>query len=245
MSDDRDSIKDQDNGIKRFPSAGHRRRLLERFERSGIESLHPHEIVELVLMYTIPRRDTKRMAHDLLHRYKNISVLLNAPRQEIVRTAGIGNRSASLFILIREIMAHCLSERYKQRSVITHRKDVEEYLRFNFGNLQDEYMAALYLGNRNQVIETAIIARGTVNQCVVYPRVVLEHALRYGATSVIVVHNHPGGSKTPSEADWAFTKRCFSLCSLMELPLLDHLIVFRGGVVSLKELPQWPGAGSK
>ncbi|MBN1128021.1 MAG: DNA repair protein RadC [Chitinispirillaceae bacterium] len=222
-------------------SAGHRKRLLDRYRRNGLESLQPHEIIELVLTFTIPRCDTKKMAHDLYGRYKSIGMLLNAPRQDIVRTAGIGERSASLITLVGEIMSYCLKEKFERQSIIKHRRDVEEYLRYTFGHYQDEYVAVLYLGNRNQIIESPIIARGTVNQCIVHPRVILEKALRYGATSLIVVHNHPGGSHAPSEADWTFTGRCHTLCSLMELPMLDHLIVCRGGVVSLKELPRWPG----
>jgi DNA repair protein RadC len=219
---------------------GHRKRLLERFERSSLASLHLHEIIELILTYTIPRRDTKSMAHELVRRYKSLGALLNAPREEIVEVAGIGNRSAAFFMLIREIIGYSLREKYEQQSLITHRGDVEEYLRFYFGHLREEFVAALYLGNRNQVIETRIIAEGTVNQCVVYPRMVMENALRVKATSIIIAHNHPGGGHAASEADWLLTERLFTICKLMEIPLMDHLIISRYGVVSLKELTRWP-----
>jgi DNA repair protein RadC len=220
-------------------AAGHRARLLERFNGNGLAGLHLHEIVELLLTFSIPRRDTKPVARDLVRRYRSLSAILNAPSHELAGVAGIGPRSASLLALMREIMSYCLKEKYQRKNVITHRHDVEEYLRATFGLRRDEYVAALFLGNRNDVIETEILAEGTVNQCAIFPRRIMERALRYSATSIIVAHNHPGGGIKPSDADWELTERLFTICRLLEIPLLDHLIISHHQVVSLKELPRW------
>ena len=219
--------------------AGHRQRLLDRFEKNGLAALHLHEIVELMLTFTIPRRDTKPLARELVRRYGSLGALLHARSEELVDVNGIGKRSISHFSLIREIMVHCLKEKYTRRPLIAHRRDVEEYLRFHFGLRREEYVAALFLGNRNEVLETEIMAEGTVNLCVVYPRRIMEKALRFAATSIIVAHNHPGGSLNPSEADWALTERLFAIGKLLEIPLLDHLLISHHEVVSLKELPRW------
>jgi DNA repair protein RadC len=229
------------SNIEKLSSKGHRERLMERFTENGLGALHQHEIVELLLTYTIPRCDTKPLARKLVNRYKSLSALLNAHSDELMKEPGFGRRSASLFSLIRELMAYCLKEKYDRKSMIGHRHDVEEYLRFYFGQRRDEYVAVLFLGNRNQVLETGIIAEGTVNQCAVYPRTIMEKALRYGAASIIIAHNHPGGGMRPSEADWVLTERLFAICRLLEIPLLDHLIISQQEVVSLKELPRWPG----
>ncbi|MBN2036238.1 MAG: RadC family protein [Chitinispirillaceae bacterium] len=219
---------------------GHRRRLLERFNRNGLNAFHLHEIVELLLTFTIPRRDTKKIAKDLVGRYASLGALLNAPREEIMATAGIGGRSTSHFFLIRELMGYCLKEKYERKTLIAHRRDAEEYLRFCFGYRRDEYVAVLCLDNRNQVIDTVVVGEGTVNQCQIYPRTIIGHALRCGAAALILAHNHPGGGTAPSEADWQLTERLFFICTLLELPLLDHLIVSSHAVASLKELPRWP-----
>ena len=232
-------------GDKKLSSTGHRKRLKERFAENGLGALHLHEIVELMLTYAIPRRDTKPIARELVHRYKSLNALLNAPADDLLKTAGLGEQSASFLLFIREVTAHCLKERYERKSMIAHRHDVEEYLRFHYGLRRDEYVAALFLGNRNQVLETEIIAEGTVNQCAVYPRIIMEKALRYHATSLIIAHNHPGGGLRPSEADWVLTERLFAICALLEIPLLDHLIISQQEVVSLKELPRWPGMAVK
>jgi DNA repair protein RadC len=220
---------------------GHRARLRERFAKNGINALHAHEIVELLLTYVIPRRDTKAAAKELICRYKSLNAMLNAPAGELLKVDGLGERSAEFLSFIREVNGFCLKEKYQRKSILSHRRDAEEYLRFNFGMRRDEYVAVLFLGNRNQVIETEIIAEGTVNQCSVYPRVIMDRALRCHATSIIIAHNHPGGGMKPSEADWVLTGRLFYICALLEIPLLDHLVISHDEVVSLKEMPRWPG----
>jgi DNA repair protein RadC len=230
------------DGAKTAAHKGHHKRLRERFDNNGLPALHPHEIIELILTYTIQRRDTKKMAYVLWERYKSLSALLNASPKEIQRVSGIGERSASHIRLLGEVMGYCLKERYNRQSIIAHRHDVEEYLRFSFAYCRTEYLAALYLGNRNQVLETCIIAEGTVNQCTVHPRNIIEKALHCAATSLIIAHNHPGGGQAPSEADWLLTERLFEICRLMEIPLHDHLIISAEGVISLKEATRWPSA---
>ena len=233
--------KNKPSDNEKPPLEGHRKRLRERFEENGISALHLHEIVELMLTYVIPRRDTKQVARELTRRYKSLNALLNAPAEELVKVEGMGPRSAGLFSFVREVAALCLKEKYERKSVIAHRRDAEEYLRFHFGLRRDEYVAVLFLGNRNHVIETEIIAEGTVNQCTVYPRIIMERALRYHAASIIIAHNHPGGGLTPSEADWVLTGELFAICSLLGIPLLDHLVISQEKVVSLKDLPRWSG----
>jgi DNA repair protein RadC len=220
--------------------AGHRSRLLSRFRDSGIASLADYEIIELILMYAIPRRDTKPIAKELIKRFKSLSGILHAQESELTKVNGLGERACELLHLFRDVATYCLREKYEKRPLVAHRRDVEEYLRFAFGFRGDEYVAALFLDNGNNVVNTEIIAEGTVNQCAVYPRVVIERALACKASSVIMAHNHPGGAVKPSEADWHITERLFALGKLLDMPLLDHLIINREGAVSLRDFPRWP-----
>jgi DNA repair protein RadC len=223
------------------PSTGHRSRLLSRFEESGIQALADYEIIELILAHVIPRRDTKAIAKDLLKRYKSVGALLNADRSELADVDGIGRRASLLLQLFRDVTVYCLKEKYEKRPLVLHRKDVEEYLRFTFGFKGNEFVAVLFLDNGNNIIESGVVHEGTVNQCVVYPRTIIDRALRCKAAAIIVAHNHPGGSATPSEADWQITERLADICRQLEIPLLDHVIVSRETTVGLKDLPRWPG----
>lgn len=221
-------------------SKGHRERLRERYLKNGIDALQPHEILELLLTFAIPRKDTKQIAYALLHRYKTINGVCNASLDQLKEIAGIGSNSAVLLMLIRDIIAYCLKEKYSTTNVISNRADVENYLRINFGFRKDEYVAALFLNSANKVIQTEIISTGTVNQCMLSPRMIIEKALRYGAAAIIIAHNHPAGTTTPSEQDWQITEKLFTICKMLEIPLLDHILVVSERVVSLRELPRWP-----
>ncbi len=219
---------------------GHRKRLLKRFETQGVQGFHDYEIIEILLTYVIHRKDTKPIAKELLKRYRTIGALLNAPQAQLMEVPGVGRRAAQLLSLVREVATYCLKEKYVRQSVITRRGDVEEYLRFHFGMKRDEYVAALYLDSGNHCIATEIIAEGTVNQCAIYPRMVIKRGLALGAAGVILAHNHPGGAAGPSRADWQITERMFKIGKLLDMPLLDHIIISHDTVISLRDFPQWP-----
>ncbi len=222
-------------------SIGHRFRLRERYLANGIDALHPVEVIELLLTYTIHRKDTKEIARRLIERFKSVNGVCNAPVEELQNINGVGRKSAALLVLVRDLIAYCLRERYERQTIIKHRTDVEAYLRINFGYRNDEYVAALFLDSANRIKQTDIIAEGTVNQCAVFPRTVMEKALRYGAASMIIAHNHPGGTPLPSEQDWELTDRIFSAGKLLCIPLVDHIIICQTKTVSLCEMPRWPG----
>jgi DNA repair protein RadC len=219
---------------------GHRARLLARFDSNGLSALHPHEIVELLLTFAIPRKDTKPLAKDLLRRFGSLTGVLHASAQQLQEVSGMGTRTASLLSLVREVSATCLREKFDRKRLVHHRTDVDEYLRFHLGPRQTEYVAALFLDNTHCVLGVEILAEGTANQCAVYPRSVVEKALTYKASSFVLAHNHPGGSKEPSAADWQLTKRLCEIGALLDMPMIDHVIIARDGVVSLRERPLWP-----
>jgi DNA repair protein RadC len=219
---------------------GHRGRLTERFNNAGLPGLQDYEIVELLLTYVIPRRDTKPIAKELLQKFKTISALIQADPEELKNIPGVGAKGIGLFSLFRETMAYCLSESFEKKSLISKRKDAEEYLRFRFGLRKDEFVAAIFMDNASRVIVTEELCTGTVNQCIVYPRTVIERALRHGAASIILAHNHPGGNEEPSEADWDITIKLNGLCNALDISLHDHLLIVKDKVVSLREKSRWP-----
>jgi DNA repair protein RadC len=226
--------------VRAGSSDGHRRRLLERYRLSGIDALHPHELLELLLTYSIGRKDTKPVAKRLLDRFRSVGAVCNAPAEELQEVAGIGERSATLFTLVRDLLSVVLRERYQNLDIMSSREDVEAYLRVTFGHRRDEYLAALFLDAKNHVRHTEIIAEGTVNQCAVFPRVIFEKALKCGAAGIIMAHNHPAGTPNPSEQDWQITTRIHTAGTLLDLPLVDHILICSERTVSLRELPRWP-----
>lgn len=220
--------------------AGHRVRLFDRYVKNGADALHPHELLELLLTFSIHRRDTKQIAHALLRRFKTVNAVCTTPTDILQEIDGVGEKSAILLQLVHDIAAVALKERYERNSVLSHRKEVEAYLRFCYGNRRDEYVAVLFLDTGNHVIQTEIVAEGTVNQCVLYPRTILKRALEVHAASFIVAHNHPAGTPDPSEGDWLITRRLYEGGRLLDITLLDHVIVCSNAVISLREMDRWP-----
>jgi len=222
--------------------AGHRARLIDRFAENGITSLHQHEILELLLTFIIKQKDTKSTARALLKHYKTISAVCNAPVGELQLFEGVGKKSAILLSFVRDLLALCLKEKFERGSVVTNRQDVEAYLQFMYGYRRDEFVTAVFLDTANHILATEVISEGTVNQCVLYPRSIIEKALRCRAASMIIAHNHPGGTPQPSENDWQITERLYHAGKLLDLPLIDHIIICSDSVISLRDMSRWPGS---
>lgn len=221
-------------------TSGHRARLLERYIKTGISSLNNYEILELLLTFALPRKDTKPIAKQLLSHYGTVNAVVNAPLDELSDFSGLGRRSAAIFTLVKDMMAFCLNEESIKKPVSTHRGDIEKYLRLNLGHRREEYAAAVFLDAAGHIIGTEIVAEGTVNRCAVYPRTIMASAMRCGAASFIFAHNHPAGIVTPSEGDWQATERLIAAGKCMDLPLLDHIIISKDKIVSLREFERWP-----
>lgn len=219
---------------------GHRSRLRERFARGGIDALHDYEVLELLLTYVIARRDTKAIARRMLKELGSLNAVLSAPAERLAAIEGAGEASANLIRFVHAVASRGLREDVDSRPVITDRTSVEKFLRFEIGSRTQEHVAVLYLDSGGKVISAETVSTGTVNQCVIYPREIIAHALRAGASSMIIAHNHPAGIMQPSEADWDITRRMFDICRLLDLPLVDHVIVGRNRTLSLRELPRWP-----
>jgi DNA repair protein RadC len=215
--------------------------LLEKYTDRGLSAFSDYEVLEFLLTFSLPRIDTKPIAKDLLARYGTVSAVVNAPLDELREVKGVGQRSAVLLTLVKDVMAYCLREGVIDKPVITQRSDVENYLRSRLSESRNERVIALYLDNGNRVLGDEIVAEGTVNRCVIFPRTVMEGAMKRSAASFILVHNHPGGTAAASEEDWKTTERLYNAGKQIDIPMLDHIIISKDKAISLREFKRWPG----
>ncbi|RME66728.1 MAG: DNA repair protein RadC [Nitrospirae bacterium] len=211
---------------------GHRGRLRQRFLDSRGEALQGYELLEMLLFYSIPRKDTKPLAKALLKRFGSVAGVLDATYEELCQVDGIGPATAVHIKLIKRLI-----EEYKRSSIQSgHRlsspEAVIEYLKVKMAGLKDEQFRVLYLDNQNRLIKESIIQEGTPTEAVVYPRRVIEEALRVKATGMILVHNHPSGSLEPSQSDRLLTEKLKLLAEALGLRLVDHFIVTPQGYTS-------------
>ena len=214
---------------------GHRQRLKERFATHGLDGLQDYEVLELLLAYAIPRRDVKPLAKNLLRNFGTLKRVLDAPLDRLQESDGIGIHSALLLKLCRELLILYLEVPDIERQTVTSPEQIANLCRARLEGLPEEQFLVLFLDNRHRLIQSEVIHRGTVDMSVVYPREVLSQALKYRAAAILVAHNHPGGSLTPSAEDVRITAELQKAAAVLGVRLLDHLIVAESRVVSLKE----------
>ena len=215
---------------------GHRERLRARFLNGGSESLHDYELLELLLTYAIPMQDVKPLAKDLLSHFRSFAGVLDASLNELMRVKGSGR-----------ILSHVDPFGKGLRRVSTSKSrplNVRPFrpCRFSWitaglpwAGLKDEEFRVIYLNSQNEIITEETIQEGTVDQTVVYPRKVLEGALRHKATGLILVHNHPSGKLTPSTADRELTRAIIQAAQPLSITVHDHLIIAKQGYYSMAE----------
>jgi DNA repair protein RadC len=215
-------------------NAGHRKRLKEKFKRAP-RHLAEYEILELLLTYVVPRRDTKPLAKNLLERFGSMGGVLTAGPQELELVPGVGSGVSLFFSLLQECKARECESRIQGRDVFSSPTDVASFLRSRLGNSKIEEFWLLLVDNKNRFMDFVFLSRGTVDQAPVYPREVLGLALERKVGGVILVHNHPGGDPRPSSQDDALTDRITNLGRELDIRILDHIIVSDAGYYSYRE----------
>jgi len=204
---------------------GHRKRLRERFERSGFEGFHDHEVLELLLSYAIPRRDVKSISKELLTHFGSIAAVLDAPLESLRDTNGVGRHAAVLLSTIPRLVDRYQRDRWKESHAFNSTQEAASYLFSLLGTERNEVFYILALNSRNCLIAPEEIQRGSVNRTAVFPRLVVEAILKHRATAVILAHNHPGGDPAPSAADRQLTRKLKRILGDLDIQVHDHIII--------------------
>ena len=204
---------------------GHRKRLREKFLKSGLAGFHDYEIVELLLTLGAPRKDCKSQAKEAIKRFKNLRGVLAASPEELQQIKGIGPHSAFGIKLMQEVAREFLKERIMDRPFYKSPQEIFDYLYHSMRDLKKEVFKVIYLNSQNQIMETVDLFQGTVNSSSVSPREVIEGALKHNAVSLIFVHNHPSGNPEPSASDKELTRELVYAGKIMRLNVLDHIII--------------------
>ena len=206
-------------------SSGHRKRLRERFIKSGLKGFHDYEVVELLLTLGSPRKDCKPAAKEAIIRFKTLRGVLEASPEELRQTPGIGPHNIFGIKLVREAAREFLKEKIVNKPVYSSAKEVFDYLYYSMRDLKREVLKVIYLDSQNQIIETEDLIEGTVNASAIYPREIMSAAIKHNAASLIFVHNHPSGNPEPSASDRALTRDLVYAGCIMQIKILDHIII--------------------
>lgn len=212
--------------------AGHRKRLRERFLKSGIQGFQDYEVVELLLSLNTPRKDCKESAKQLIERFKTLPAVLEASHDDLCEIEGVGPANSFGIRLIKEVADRYMETRMISRDVVQNPKDLLDYLRQVIGHKTKEVFIAIFLDARNRVLASEILFTGTLTSSSVYPREVIIRALQVNAAAMVVAHNHPSGDVTPSKSDVDITKKLFFALKYVGITLHEHMIVGSQGFYS-------------
>ena len=205
--------------------AGHRERMKDRYLESGADGFATHELLEMLLYYGIPQKDTNAMAHEMIERFGSLEGVLSASANELMSIPGIKKHATVLISLVAEIKRRCDIENTSNRRILDTQTKIEAYIKPLFSMLGVEKFYALFLDNSLRLIKCVCISEGTVNSSNANVRKIVEEAIFYNATNVILAHNHPNGIAVPSGEDKATTKNISEVLRCINVNVLEHFIV--------------------
>lgn len=216
---------------------GHRQRLRQRYFSDNGKSMPDYELLELLLMTAIPRKDVKPIAKELLRKFGSLVDVISAKPKELMEISGIKENAAFILKIIQTTLerASYLKLQQDDAPVINNWDTLVNHCRATMGNIDVEEFRVLLLDNKLKLISEEVMQRGTINQVAVHPREVIKLALDRGASSIILAHNHPSGDVTPSKADIEITRQIKAAAELIDIKLWDHIIVSKNMVYGFKD----------
>lgn len=204
---------------------GHRERMRKRYLLDGADSFEDHELLELLLFYGIPRKNTNTEGHNLLEYFGTFSNIFEAPIDEIKKVEGIGENSAILIKLIPDIYRRIKKDKALPKPRIDSVETAGKFLIAHYTGILNENVTLICLDNKGNIKDISTISYGSVSQVAINSRVLLQTAIKFNAVSAIIAHNHPQSIELPSFEDIESTVKIKSILDEIDVSLLDHIIV--------------------
>ncbi len=229
-------LKDGQNHLmtdKKPHYSGHRDRLRQRFLQGGVEALQDYDLLELILFMVIPRRDIKPLTKDLIQRFGSFSATIHADVPALVE-AGLSENSAIALKAIEASAFQMMRQDVMKRPILNSWPRLMDYLYASMSHETKEQFRLLFLNKKNELIADEVQQTGTIDHTPAYPREIIKRALSVGATALILVHNHPSGDPTPSQADIDLTQDIIAAAHPLEIVIHDHIIISKYGTKSFK-----------
>ena len=199
--------------------------LEDRFLKYGLEDFTAPEVIELLLCHALGSEERRKLTDEITKRYKNLRGLLAASIQELEKIPGMTPHSLLCIRLMREVPLVFLREKIIRKSVLKSSREVFDYLYFSMRDLKKEVLKVLYLDNQSQIINAENLFEGTLDGIHIYPREIEAGALKYNATGLIFVHNHPSGNPEPSKNDKQITRDLVFVGKILQIQIVDHIII--------------------
>lgn len=217
------------------PHSGHRQRVRQKFITNSFDGFADHEILELLLFYSIPMRDTNAMAHQMIKDFGTLHNLLEANPKDIMNRCGVNETTAVLVSMVIPMYRRYASSRWEKRIQLDTSSRAGKFAISLFAGETMECFYLICLDNQRRLIFSELISRGTINEAQIYPRTIVKTALKHNSASVILCHNHPAGLLSASQSDIAATKAIVSALEPIHIEVIDHIIVAGEAYLSFSE----------
>ncbi|MPW27161.1 DNA repair protein RadC [Alkalibaculum sp. M08DMB] len=204
---------------------GHRLRVKTRYIREGLDSFQDHEVLELLLFYCIPMKDTNELAHTLIREFGSLAAVFDADPETLCSKTDLTHNTAILLSIIPSLARRYNQSKFTDKPLLNSSSKAGKYTTSLFTGRLYEVFYVICLDSQSKVNHATLLHEGTINEAHVYPRLIVETALRNQANSIILAHNHPGGTKEPSQADIEVTKRIKVAVEAISIKIVDHIIV--------------------
>ena len=206
---------------------GHRQRLKARFLADLGRSMPDYELLELILMYALPRKDVKPLAKELIKEYNSLAGVLTSPTDELINITGVGSNVATLFSLIHACSNKICWEQLENNKtpILSDKTEIVEFCRSKIGYAKQENVLVIYLGKKGKYIKHSIEQVGTTSMVMINSQSIARNSLVYSAEGVIICHNHPSGTCSPSRADIEMTMQLKNSLTSIGIKLVDHIII--------------------
>ena len=204
---------------------GHRNRLKSKFIENGFQGFEPHNILELLLFYSIPRKDTNEIAHSLINRFGSLKNVFNASFEELIEVDGIKENSATLIKMVPMIAREYVNDSFKEVPVFDSANKIGEYFVNKFLGEKNEIVYAMLLSNKFELLSVVKVHEGSVNSAYVSSRKILDSVVKTNAAMIVLAHNHPDGTCCPSMDDIDTTANLASAFSAFNIPLVEHFLI--------------------
>lgn len=206
---------------------GHRGRLRERF-LGNPKSLPDYEILELLLFPASPRKDMKPLAKELIGKFGSFAKVIKATDTELLSVKGVSDAALAAIRSVEEAASRLLLSEVQEKAILNNWIKLLEYCRSEMGFLKKEQFRILFLNSKNMLIKDEVQQEGTINHTMAYPREIVKRALELSASSIILLHNHPSGDPSPSQADIDLTDQIIAAAKPLGVKVHDHLIITEG-----------------
>jgi DNA repair protein RadC len=204
----------------------HRKRMKERFLREGITHFEPHNVLELLLFYSIPQKDSNELAHTLIDRFGSLTGVFEAAYTDLIEIDGVKEHTATLIKLIPELAQRYVSESASvQGQFLPTLAKIGEYFKAKYIGITKETVFLLLMDNKYKVIDCVKIYEGSVNSAAITMRKLIEITLEHKASTAVLAHNHPAGLPIPSPDDIFTTNEAARAFSLMGINFPAHILV--------------------